>query len=146
MKTRDKNKERGFDMERRKVIKILESKGYKMSKSELSWPSSNDVTSFSLKEDNTFVLYSGVVAVGEYTEEMLEHIPRAVSYTFAGSFTKGDINDIYLDELDLSNAPDERRFDIIQKRGYIVKIFYNQEKEVYKVSYRKNPKVKEERF
>ena len=128
-------------MERNEVIKVLESKGYKMSDIELKTPSGNEVSSFDLSNNNTFALfcYDG----GNFKIENLKDIPRTVSYTFAGSFTKRDINDIYFDDLDLSNALDERRFDVIQKKGYIVKIHYNQEKEVYKVSYRKNPKVKE---
>ena len=127
-------------MERNEVIKVLESKGYKMSDIELERPAKNDVHSFTLGKDNTFTLFD---LFGDYEIQYLKDIPRAVIYTFAGSFTREDIDNIYFDDLDLSNALDERRFDVIQKNGYIVKIFYNQEKEVYKVSYRKNPKVKE---
>ena len=128
-------------MERNEVIKVLESKGYKMGGLELNNPSGNEVLSFDLSDNNTFILFT--YAGGDFKIENLKDIPRAVIYTFAGSFTREDINDIYFDVLDLSNALDERRFDVIQKNGYIVKIYYNQEREVYKVSYRKNPKVKE---
>lgn len=128
-------------MERNEVIKVLESKGYKMSDIEFKHPSGNEVLSFYLRDNNTFTFYNSYGA--DFKIEDLKYVPRVIVYTFAGSFTKEDITDIYLDRLDLSNALDERRFDVIQKRGYIVKIFYNNEKEVYKVSYRKNPKVKE---
>ena len=128
-------------MERKEAIKVLESKGYKASSLELEMPSIHEVSSFDLSNDNTFTFYNN--NNGDFKIENWKDAPRAVVYTFAGSFTKKDIMLIYICGLDLSNAPDETRSKIIQKDGYIVKIFYNQEKEVYKVSYRKNPKVKE---